>query len=961
MPRACLSTRLPYRSKRAFRYGGWLLAATLSLNGALAAADSAQLAARLTFDDETAHDALGQLPGEFQGPAAFAAGQVGPRAWQTNGETGLRLPAWDFGERFSLVMWVKPRAHATSLVLAATSPGGYAAAGWRFFINSFGTGDGKLLFESGDGQSGATAATAAGRIVPDRWQQVAVVVDRVARTAHLYVDGTERTERNAVHAFPPRVKEWTLGRLNDGYEPTRFQGEIDDVRLYAGLLSPQAIKALAAETGGPAVTALPAPDPARLEAAKFAPPYIDRYGQPNTEDWPEKIHSDQQLVEAAAAEEAALGDQTPLPAAGHDAFGGDPRAGQFAATGFFRFEKVAGRWWLITPAGHLFYLQGVDGVNFSFYGSGTPLKNPDGSPRRVFAELPDRETYPIAYARKGHVNFFAANLQRKYGTEYRQRWADLTNRRLAAWGFNCAGQWWIEPEMKLPYLWDLNAWKCPVIKGKKFNWPDPFAAEFVPALADINAQLERRRDDPYLIGWVFQNENGWNRETVAELQVTSESVPARQALRVFLIEKQGEARAAEWLPAVAETEKRLAPPAIPPDLTDEFIFLASTKYHAAVAEYFRRQDPHHLFLGPAHCGHQSIEWIIGGAAACDALLLHDYSLNMNWIGGHLPRLEKTDKPLLVTEFSFVTAGRGLRSYGDTTTVGSQADRGRCYRYFVERLAAHPQFAGFSWFGLSDECIGGKEVDGENHNFGLISQADQPYREMIAEMKKTNARVFAIHRGEVAPQTLEQLGLLRKTSTLGGADALEIPHAAADGRGAVIVPPLGASVAAADLSARIELTWDEAGLNLEAKVVDDDWRNAYADDEIWRGDAVELWFNDTQFGFAGHSAGGAPRVHCWKKSAPAPDLRAVKVEFATVDFSADPDFAAEFAAGAPRPGWRLKAKLPWSTLGLEAQPGREAQLAVGIDDADRPDNRRQTFFPFGYAYGAPETFQKIRLQ
>ena len=98
-----------------------------------------------------------------------------------------------------------------------------------------------------------------------------------------------------------------------------------------------------------------------LSARTFLP-FVDRYGQFAHDDWPGKIHCDTGLAASRVVEEKWLKEHScPIPDA--DRYGGWCGGPQLKATGFFRTEKVGGKWWLVDPEGHLFFSHGVDCVD----------------------------------------------------------------------------------------------------------------------------------------------------------------------------------------------------------------------------------------------------------------------------------------------------------------------------------------------------------------------------------------------------------------------------------------------------------------------------------------------------------------------------------------------------------------------------------------------------------------------
>jgi hypothetical protein len=131
-------------------------------------------------------------------------------------------------------------------------------------------------------------------------------------------------------------------------------------------------------------------------------PLVDELGQYVHDSWPGKARSTEDLRKAWRDEEQALvpGDL------------GLCRYGGFAstkaeATGFFRLERVDGRWWFVDPDGHLFLSVGVDVVR-------PEMVTPTAGRETLFRERPPQSVLP-ARARDGDpgVSFFTWNLLRR--------------------------------------------------------------------------------------------------------------------------------------------------------------------------------------------------------------------------------------------------------------------------------------------------------------------------------------------------------------------------------------------------------------------------------------------------------------------------------------------------------------------------------------------------------------------
>ncbi|WP_337748309.1 hypothetical protein [Victivallis vadensis] len=487
---------------------------------------------------------------------------------------------------------------------------------------------------------------------------------------------------------------------------------------------------------------------------------VDRYGQAAELDWPEKVSDDSELRNDLERETKELAG-VKRESGRFDRYGGVRSGRTLRATGFFRVEKVEGRWWLVTPEGNLFYLQGVDGVPYNEHGYFTQVNRPDGSRRDLFTEgVPDPGQFPAAWSKdKKCVSFLTANIRRKYGPDYHKRWMDLTTGRLLAWGFNSIGKWnnpFVVKEM--PFLWDQGL----LIR-------DPYDPDFErSAEKQIKAMCAGLKNNPFLIGYQLANESGWNRHSVdARLKDVSGKSHAKRALLEQLAAATG-GKPGKFFGLPEESIDRLMLKKldfrkVPSRELDAFILKSSQRYHSTLRRLIRLYDPNHLFLGASHCSKQDIRWIEGAAEFVDIVPLHLYDMNNAWILNFvLPVLKRLDKPYAQLEFSFTTTLRGFRPFGDRKSiVASHRDRGRAFQYSTERMAAEPLCVGTAYFLMYDQPLTSRGHDNEAFNFGLIDVTDRPYREMIASVKEANARLFGIHAGKLAPVRPEPLLLVEK--------------------------------------------------------------------------------------------------------------------------------------------------------------------------------------------------------
>ena len=122
---------------------------------------------------------------------------------------------------------------------------------------------------------------------------------------------------------------------------------------------------------------------------------VDRFGQYARVDWPGKLHTESEFAVRRSAEERALAAAPALP--GRDVWGGWADGPTVPHTGYFTTTKCDGRWWLVTPGGHLFLSWGTDATRMG----GETIVEPRAA---LFAELP-APADPLArfYGQTGNV------------------------------------------------------------------------------------------------------------------------------------------------------------------------------------------------------------------------------------------------------------------------------------------------------------------------------------------------------------------------------------------------------------------------------------------------------------------------------------------------------------------------------------------------------------------------------
>ena len=468
-------------------------------------------------------------------------------------------------------------------------------------------------------------------------------------------------------------------------------------------------------------------------------PFCDRYGQFRHAEWPGKVHSDADLAAARAREEKWLAAHAESPIRDADRFGGWAKGPQLKATGFFRTEKVNGKWWFVDPDGHLFYSQGIDGVRVS---GETGITGRE----RFFEWLPpaDDAAYADCWRRfrggsaKGYYkthypytafSFARANQIRKYGKDWHTAvFADLAQRRLRAWGLNTIANWSSEAAMlarRTPYTdtFDSRTRRIPNVAGRTF--PDPFAPEFEKNLrADAAKHAAKTGSDPWCLGWFVDNEIGWG-ETDSDL--------ARAALA-----------APDGLPAKTEFLRRLRAQYGDGFTTNQVTETDFRKFHRAIADkYFstvraaiKAVAPNRLYLGCRFAWGGPEAWR-AAADHCDVVSVNTYHA----IPDRMPPADAADKPLLIGEFHFGALDRGMLHTGLVPTL-TQRTRAEMYKTYVRAARANDRIVGAHWFIWRDQPLTGRG-DGEDFQIGFLDVTDQPYMEMVEAARELAAELYPV--------------------------------------------------------------------------------------------------------------------------------------------------------------------------------------------------------------------------
>lgn len=489
--------------------------------------------------------------------------------------------------------------------------------------------------------------------------------------------------------------------------------------------------------------------------------WIDVFGQYTRKDWPGKIRREEELISALQAEAAA---PSAYPFDGWTRWGGVRSEKLGEGTGFFSRVKRAGRWYLTDPEGCAFFSMGPDCAVARCDARIDGIES-------LLAPLPDRREAPALYEdlrrsfgetdRPGGLLFSyeRRNLMRAFGDRWEEAWRGMLVGQLKRMGMNTLGNW-SDPSLydRMPYVTSL-----PEFPGTEHcifrDFPDVLSPEYAENARRCAQALAARRDDPWMIGYFLRNEPAW--AFVDGLIIADEVLrdPAETACKVGLIGylqekyKTPEALSAAWRRPF-ESFDALRQPLEKASALSEAAYQDLRAFSARLTEAYmripalacRQVDPHHMILG-MRWAWISDPLLVSGWDCFDVFSINCYAVDST------PALDRAaalgvDLPVMIGEFHFGALDAGLPATG-LEAVSDQRERGKAYRYYCQRVAAHPSGVGCHWFQCYDQFALGR-FDGENYNIGLFDITLRPYPEMRAASLETAGIIHEIKAGRRAP-------------------------------------------------------------------------------------------------------------------------------------------------------------------------------------------------------------------
>jgi len=499
---------------------------------------------------------------------------------------------------------------------------------------------------------------------------------------------------------------------------------------------------------------------------------VDNYGQIIGSDYPVKIPEGttaDQLKALWASDEAWLA-TFKRPETWNEWGGlmGTKESMGFNVTGFYHIENKEDlatgqiRSYLVDPAGCLsFNISAcVTDDNESF--------TVTSGRENVYQWLPDKTNplYANAYRSWGGYetfSFFAANWAHKNNKPYNKpEFLSQAAKRLKDLGFTGIGAW--SPSDIDDYMPDF-LWLSPTdIRIGDTKYYDVFHPDFEPGLDANFSWIAANKDRKNVIGYLFDNERGYNNIRNAVLSQTSLDSGVKRKFIEMMQDKYASIDDfnAVWNKSFASWDEARTTSFTTPSVTEAIadFYMFSDEYFSTlyrlVAQYAKKYDPNHMVMGERLLVGDSqtkrlFQSIAYGSRYLDAISFNYYTTdpNMELLAEMYEHSEHT--PFLLSEFHWrdMTTGFGFPSGGtiDETVKGLR------YRNYVEKSAASGVVIGVTWFTYMDQAPTGRYFEGtsgEAFAIGFFNVVDRPYRTFIGHVTETNYRIYDVIQGNVPP-------------------------------------------------------------------------------------------------------------------------------------------------------------------------------------------------------------------
>lgn len=428
------------------------------------------------------------------------------------------------------------------------------------------------------------------------------------------------------------------------------------------------------------------------------------------------------------------------------------------ATGFFRTEKIDGRWWIVDPEGYLQINVGVCAVN----------KNSSNRNRAALAEKYNNSGTEWMRATKDslkHYGFYAATA-----------WTDQSNINVDKETnpmsytpiFNFATTYSSRRRDTNYERYGYGNASYSNISGISLHFFDP---EF-PAFCDHFAKTNCRpyENDPDVLGFFSDNELPFTDHTLTKYLGVSDKTYSGYIAAKNYVESKGftvsDVIAGKTTSGATTTLSQLK---------EDWFYVLAARYYSCVREAIKKYAPNHMYIGSRlHIPSLDSEGIVKAAGDnVDIITFNTYNVWYTSKEKAAFWATRGDHPFLVTEF--YAKGEDVfdlqgNKFGNTSGVGyivyTQKERGYFYQTFCLGMLEAKNCVGWHHFKYMDndpDDPGDSDPSNVDSNKGLVDNDYDYYTDMVNEAKTLNDRLYNLvdyfDHGSTNPNPIGEIGTI----------------------------------------------------------------------------------------------------------------------------------------------------------------------------------------------------------
>ena len=383
------------------------------------------------------------------------------------------------------------------------------------------------------------------------------------------------------------------------------------------------------------------------------------------------------------------------------------------ATGFFRSQKIDGRWWIVDPDGYLM-------INIALNNVATAAS--DSSRQLMNQHFGNMET-----------------------------WAAKTKDILVDLGYNALGAWSdntsfqnLKSQNKIPFSYTIikgfmseygkkvgGTYQLPGHTGYPDNTIYVFDSAFEKFCDEYAKQLVVNKNDKNLFGYFSDNEMPFQRLSLDRYLAKKDSTD------------EGCIAAKKWL-----KDQNIMAKDITDKERDAFLGVMAERYYAVVSKAIKKYDPNHLYLGSRfHSYEKKVAEVFRAAGKYVDVIAVNYYREWTPLQEDVVNWEAwSGKPFIITEWYTKGEDSGMPNYsGAGWIVRTQSDRGLFYQHFTLALLESKNCVGFHWFKYQDNDPSNLKTDPSNRdaNKGIVALDYKLYSALTDKMKALNKNVYSV--------------------------------------------------------------------------------------------------------------------------------------------------------------------------------------------------------------------------